>query len=189
MCGRSVKTGFTLQVTPRKSRVECGWDLASPYVVHPCLHAQWSNLNLWHTCMGHISLKSVCYLKHHQLVTRFDLHGNGELVPYNGYAKGKHHQAPLLLAATNHAKSILKWLYMDLQGLFDTLIQGYQYTFSIIDDYSKKGWKEYLKHKDENPVLLQALIQYLKTSTSQCVKFIQSDCGSEFINFQLQSYL
>ena len=37
----SVKTGFTLEVTPRKSRVEGGWDLASPYMVHPCLHTQW----------------------------------------------------------------------------------------------------------------------------------------------------
>ena len=38
----TVKTGFTLEVTPRKAGVECGWDLASPYVVCPCLHAQWS---------------------------------------------------------------------------------------------------------------------------------------------------
>ena len=37
-----VKTGFTLEVTPRNSRVGCGWDLASPDLVHPCLHAQWS---------------------------------------------------------------------------------------------------------------------------------------------------
>ena len=33
------KTGFTPEVTPRKSSVEGGWDLASPYVVRPCLHA------------------------------------------------------------------------------------------------------------------------------------------------------
>ena len=38
----AVKTSFTLEVTPRKSRVESGWDLASPYVVCPCLHTQWS---------------------------------------------------------------------------------------------------------------------------------------------------
>ena len=38
----TVKTGFTLEVTLRKSGVECGWDLASSYVVCPCLHAQWS---------------------------------------------------------------------------------------------------------------------------------------------------
>ena len=38
----TVKTSFTLEVTSRKSRVEGGWDLALPYVVHPCLHTQWS---------------------------------------------------------------------------------------------------------------------------------------------------
>ena len=37
-----VKTGFTLEVTLRKSRVEGGWDLTLPYVVQPCLHTQQS---------------------------------------------------------------------------------------------------------------------------------------------------
>ena len=41
----TVKTGFTLEATPRRSGVECGWDLASPYVVCPCLHAQWSHIS------------------------------------------------------------------------------------------------------------------------------------------------
>ena len=41
----TVKTSFTLEVTLRKSGVECGWDLASPYIVHPCLHAQWSRIS------------------------------------------------------------------------------------------------------------------------------------------------
>ena len=40
----TVKTSFTPEVTPRKSRVEGGWDLASPYVVYPCLHTQWSHI-------------------------------------------------------------------------------------------------------------------------------------------------
>ena len=40
----TVKTGFTLEVTLRKSGVEGGWDLASPYVVRPCLHTQWSHI-------------------------------------------------------------------------------------------------------------------------------------------------
>ena len=39
-----VKTGFTPEVTQRKSGVECDWDLASPYVVRPCLHTQWSRI-------------------------------------------------------------------------------------------------------------------------------------------------
>ena len=42
---KAVKTGLTPEVTLRKSRVEGGWDLASPYVVCPCLHAQWSHIS------------------------------------------------------------------------------------------------------------------------------------------------
>ena len=34
----TVKTSFTLEVTPRKSGVDSRWDLASPYVMCPCLH-------------------------------------------------------------------------------------------------------------------------------------------------------
>ena len=39
-----IKTGFTLEVTLRKSGVEGSWNLASPYVVYSCLHAQWSHI-------------------------------------------------------------------------------------------------------------------------------------------------
>ena len=40
-----VKTSFTSEVTLRKSEVEGGWDLASPYVMHPCQHTQWSHIS------------------------------------------------------------------------------------------------------------------------------------------------
>ena len=40
----TIKTSFTPEVTPRKSRVEGGWDLASPYVVCPCLHAHFGKV-------------------------------------------------------------------------------------------------------------------------------------------------
>ena len=35
---KTVKISFTLKITPRKSGVERGWDLASLYVVCPYLH-------------------------------------------------------------------------------------------------------------------------------------------------------
>ena len=147
------------------------------------------NLDLWHAHMGHISLKSLRYLERHQLVTGFDLRGNGELAPCNGCAKGKHHQAPFPPTTTNCTNSILERLHMDLQGPFDKSILGYRYTLGVIDDYSRKGWKEYLKHKDEAPALLKTLIQRLETLTGQRVKYIRSDRGGEFIDSRLQSYL
>ena len=42
---KAVKTGFTPEVTLRKSGVEGSSDLASPYVVCSCLHAQWSRIS------------------------------------------------------------------------------------------------------------------------------------------------
>ena len=66
------------------------------------------NLDLWHARLGHISLKSLRYLELHQLVTGFDLCGNGDLAPCNGCAKGKHHQEPFPIATTNCAITILK---------------------------------------------------------------------------------
>ena len=39
MESNTVKTSFTMEVTLRKSGVESRRDLASPYVVHPCLYA------------------------------------------------------------------------------------------------------------------------------------------------------
>ena len=39
-CQQGIKTGFTLEVTLKKSGVEGGWDLASLYVVCPCLYTQ-----------------------------------------------------------------------------------------------------------------------------------------------------
>ena len=41
----TVKINFTPEVASRKSGVECGWNLASPYVVHPCLHTQWPHIS------------------------------------------------------------------------------------------------------------------------------------------------
>ena len=96
---------------------------------------------------------------------------------------------PFPITTTNHAIAILKQLHVDLQGPFDKSIQDHVYTIGIINNYSWKGWKEYLKHKDEAPALIKALIQWLETSTGQCVKYIHSDHGSKFINSKLQTYL
>jgi len=117
------------------------------------------NLDLWHARFGHVSLKSLRYLNRHDLVTGMDLRGTGELTPCNGCAKGKHHQAPFPQFATNRASETIERIHMDLQGPLDKSILGYTYTLGMIDDHSRKGWKEFLRHKDEAPDLIKALVQ------------------------------
>jgi len=147
------------------------------------------NLDLWHARFGHISLKSLRYLDRHNLVTGMDLRGKGELSPCDGCAKGKHHQAPFPLTSTNRATKRIERLHMDLQGPFDVSVQGYRYTLAVIDDHTRKGWKEFLKHKDEAPETIKNLIEKLETHTGSHVKTIRSDRGGEFIDGRLQTYL
>ena len=56
---------------------------------------------------------------------------------------------------------------MELQGPFDTSVQGFTNTLGMIDNHSRKGWKEFLWHKDEAPELIKALIEQLKNYTDQ----------------------
>jgi len=101
-----------------------------------------------------------------------DLRGTGELTPCNGCAKGKHHQAPFHQFATNRASETIEQIHMDLQGPLDKSILGYTYTLGVIGDHSRKGWKEFLRHKDEAPDLIKALVQRLETYTGQRVKIV-----------------
>ncbi len=106
------------------------------------------SLDLWHWHFSHINEDGLRYLAKHNLVTGLDIRTNGSLGPCDGCAKGKHHQAPFPQKAKRSAK-ILDRLHMDLQGPFETSIQGFRYALAVIDDHSRMGWKRYLKSKSE----------------------------------------
>ena len=99
------------------------------------------------------------------MVTGLDLKGQSGLSPCDGCAKGKHHQAPFPKHARRRAKNVIERLHCDLQGPFDLSIKKYKYVMVVVDDYSWKGWKEYLKHKSDAAPKLQDLITRLKTQT------------------------
>jgi transposase InsO family protein len=58
----------------------------------------------------------------------------------------------------------------------------------VVDDYSQKGWKEFLHKKSEAAQKLQDLITRLETQTEHTVKYIHSDRGGEFIGKELEKY-
>jgi len=145
------------------------------------------NIDLWHRRLGHISESSLRYMDKHKLVTGLDLCPEGNLGPCDGCAKGKHHRAPFPTQATCKT-SILDRIHMDLQGPFDTSVQGFRYALVIVDDYSRKGWKAYLKKKSDATAEIKALIQRLETLTERKVKIVRSDGGGEFIGDELQKW-
>ena len=107
------------------------------------------SLNLWHRRLAHVNEDALLYMAKHSLVTGMDLHTNGSLGPCDGCAKGKHPQAPFPKQAENRVDTLLGRLHMDIQGPFKGSITGLQYTLAVIDDCSRAGWKQFLKHKND----------------------------------------
>ncbi|GBE80639.1 Retrovirus-related Pol polyprotein from transposon TNT 1-94 [Sparassis crispa] len=147
-----------------------------------------SDSELWHRRLAHIGQGSLQYMVKHALVTGLDLKSVETLGPCDGCAKGKHHQAPFPKQATNRATSILHRLHMDLQGPFDLSITGYRYTLAVVDDYSRKGWKAFLKAKNDATSEIKDLVTRLETFSDKRVKIVRSDGGGEFIGNDLQTY-
>jgi hypothetical protein len=149
--------------------------------------AHLSNIDLWHRCFGHLNEKSLQNLSRHKMVTGLDIRGSG-LAPCDGCAKGKHHQAPFPKHARRRAADVIERLHCDLQGPFNRSIEGYYYTMVVVNDYSRKGWKEFLHKKSEAAQKLQDLITRLEMQTERTVKYIRSDRGGEFIGKELEKY-
>jgi len=59
----------------------------------------------------------------------------------------------------------------------------------VVDDASRKGWKEYLKHKSDATEEIKALITRLENLTDEKCKFLHTDGGGEFINQILGDWL
>jgi len=81
--------------------------------------------------------------------------------------------------------NILECLHMDLQGPFDTSIQGFHFTLGVIDNNSWMGWKRYLKLKSETSEEIQVLITKLKMYAGHKVKIVQIDGGGKFLDSRL----
>jgi hypothetical protein len=145
------------------------------------------SLDLWHWRLAHINENGLHYLAKHDLVTGLDIQTNGSLGPCNGCAKGTHHQAPFPKDASQATK-ILERLHMDLQGPFDTSIQGFKYTLGVIDGHSRMGWKRYLKLKSEALEEIKALITELETYTKHKVKIVRINGGGESLDGGLRDW-
>ncbi|TFY56531.1 hypothetical protein EVJ58_g7579 [Rhodofomes roseus] len=147
-----------------------------------------SNIDLWHRRLGHLNERSIRHLAKQRMVTGLDLVVSGSLGPCGGCAYGKHARAPFP-EHVERAKEVLERLHMDLQGPFLPSILGYTYTLAVVDDASRKGWKEYLKHKSDATDEIKALVTRLETLTGKKLKYLRTDGGGEFINRILGEWL
>ena len=146
------------------------------------------SLNLWHRRLTHINKDALLHMAKYNLATGMDLHTDGSLGPCDGCTKGKHPQALFQKQAENCADTPLGRLHMDIQGPFKGSIAGLRYALAVIDDCSRAGWKQFLKHKNDTKDEIIALITELETFTEHKVKIIRFDGGREFLDTELQNW-
>ncbi|TFY63604.1 hypothetical protein EVJ58_g3163 [Rhodofomes roseus] len=121
-----------------------------------------SNINLWHCRLGHLNERSIRHL-----------------------AKSL---ASTLLCRARLGR-VVAVLMGSMRGPFLPSILGYTYTLAVVDDASRKGWKEYLKHKSDATDEIKALVTRLETLTGKKLKYLRTDGGGEFINRILGEWL
>src|SRR6202035_629159 len=109
----------------------------------------------------HVNEDALRYLIRHKMVTGLDIKSGGSLGPCDGCAKGKHTRSPFP-SSTTRSEGILDMLHMDLQRPFTRSISGFTFTLAVVDDCSRKGWKEYLKQKSDAAAEIEALVTRLE---------------------------
>ena len=79
-------------------------------------------------------------------------------------------------------------IHMDTVQYSDESLYGNKYFFSIIDDYSRYGWVFCTKSKaDIFPTFLK-WYNIVKNIFNKNIKYIKSDRGTEFYNYQFDDF-
>ncbi|KAI3698007.1 hypothetical protein L6452_31116 [Arctium lappa] len=145
--------------------------------------------SLWHRRMCHMNFKTMNKLVKNNLVRGLP----SKVFSCDDHCvaclKGKQHKTSHKTKEINSISSCLQLLHMDLFGPTNVMSIGKKsYCLVIVDDYSRFTWVYFLRTKDETSGLIKSFILRIENQTNQKVKVIRSDNGTEFKNFDLNTF-
>ncbi|KRY64885.1 Retrovirus-related Pol polyprotein from transposon TNT 1-94, partial [Trichinella pseudospiralis] len=132
--------------------------------------------DLWHRRLGHLSRGSMKLLQ--------DRQGTG--IPSDAITKtdcvtclkGKQCRLPFPKSATKRSKEVLELVHSDICGSMQVAsVGGARYFLSFIDDFSRKSFVYFLKHKNEALPKFKDFIAMVERQTSKRVKCLRTDNG------------
>src|SRR5581483_9529917 len=187
-----VDESMILLRTPRKDNVYClDLDDVSTKSGLNCFISKASLIesSLWHRRMCHMNYKNMNLLVKNNLVRG---------LPQKEFScddlcvacqKGKQHRTSHKSKVINTVSSPLQLLHMDLFGPTNVMSIGKKsYCLVIVDDYSRFTWVFFLRTKDETSGLIKSCVIKVENQLNLKVKIIRSDNGTEFKNFDLNSF-
>ena len=136
--------------------------------------------NLWHSRLGHMSLKNMNFLVKNGYLKEKEVH---TLDFCENCVFGKTHK--LQFPTAKHATTeTLAYVHSDLWGSVSNTesLSGFKYFLTLIDDFSKKVWIRFLRTKDETYENISEWKKIVETQTGKKIKCLRTDNGLEFCN-------
>jgi len=86
-------------------------------------------------------------------------------------------------SSKNKTNDILQLIHSNICGMMLVhSLGGHLFYITFIDDFSRKTWIYYLKHKDEAFDLLKNFKSLVKNQIGKKIKIFRSDNGGEYIS-------
>ncbi|KAJ0435793.1 putative RNA-directed DNA polymerase [Helianthus annuus] len=152
------------------------------HTVKMCFNST-TNINLWHTRLGHPSDNVLNVLKH-----TLNIETSKETQLCEVCHKAKQHRIPFPLS-DHVSKCVGELVHLDLWGPYKvTSKEGFKYFLTVVDDFSRAIWVYLIKTKDEVIGCIINFYTFLKNQFEKTVKIFRSDNGTEFVNKQVATF-
>ena len=133
---------------------------------------------LWHMRLGHMSEKGLSILSKRGLLCG---QSTGPLDFCEYCIFGKQKRVSFTSPAVHKTKGTLDYIHSDLWGPAQVQSKGgARYMLTFIDDYSRKVWVYFLKHKNDVFLTFKQWKALIEKQTGKQIKRLRTDNGMEF---------
>uniref|UniRef100_A0ACD5Y480 Uncharacterized protein n=1 Tax=Avena sativa TaxID=4498 RepID=A0ACD5Y480_AVESA len=141
--------------------------------------------HLWHMRLGHMSEQDMAELVKRELIDGCNL-SKFEFCEHCIFGK---HKRVKFNASVHTTKGILDYVHADVWGPSrKTSIGGANYMLTIIDDYSRKVWPYFLKHKSDVFDAFKKWKVMVEKQTEKKVKVLRTDNGMKFCSNEFEKF-
>jgi hypothetical protein len=135
------------------------------------------NTILWHMWLGHLGKRSMFELHKRNLLTGVK---SCKLGFYKYYLYGKQRRVSFKVAS-HTSKGVPDYVHSNAWGpVVVPSNGGAHYFVSFIDDFSRKVWVYFMKHKSEVFIIFKQWKAQVENQTGRRVKYLRSDNGLEY---------
>ncbi|KAK8938897.1 hypothetical protein KSP39_PZI010824 [Platanthera zijinensis] len=140
---------------------------------------------LWHARLGHMSERGLLELHKKGLLKGVK---TCKLDFCETCVLGKQHRVKFV-TSTQRSKQALEYIHSDVWGSApEPSLGGARYFVTFIDDFSRKVWIYFLKHKFEVFEKFKVWKTTMEKQTGKRVKYLRSDNGGEYTSAEFQEY-